>query len=108
MCDDFYDDFDDFDDEGPMDEEPFEDDPEPLDDPVESCSDSTGPGWEHIAFFGAMSETLNEERRIQRHLEKEDRKRDKTRTICRGGLRHCSMAAGGAVLSENFLKFLTI
>ena len=76
MCDDF---FDDFEGDGPMDmdNEPIEDGPEPLDDPVESFSDSAGPDWESIAFFGAMSETLDEERRIQRHLEQEERERDK-------------------------------
>ena len=76
MCDDF---FDDFEDEGPMDmdDEPIEDGPEPLDDPVESFSDPAGPGWESIAFFGALSETLDEERRIRRHLEQEERERDK-------------------------------
>ena len=77
MCDDFFDDFDDFEDDDPMGEEPFEDDPEPLDAPVESCSDPTGPDWECIAFFGAMSDTLDEERRIQRHIEQEERERDK-------------------------------
>lgn len=69
--------FDDFEDEGSMDEEPFEDDPEPLDDPVESCSDPAGPDCECMAIFGAMSETMDEERRIKRHLEQQERERDK-------------------------------
>ncbi len=77
MCDDFFDDFEDFEEDGPMDDEPFEDDPEPLEDPVESWSEDTGPTWEGIAFFGALSETLDEERRIQRHIEQEERERDK-------------------------------
>ena len=78
MCDDFFDDdFDDFEDDGPMDEVPLDEEPAPLDDPVESWSESSGPDWEDIAFFGAMSETLDEERRIQRHLEQEERERDK-------------------------------
>lgn len=51
MCDDFFDDFDDFEDDGPINDEPFENDPDPLDDPVESCSDQAGPDWEDIAFF---------------------------------------------------------
>ncbi|MCF8077747.1 MAG: hypothetical protein K9K88_00565 [Desulfobacterales bacterium] len=76
ICDDFFDDFDDFEDDGPMEDEPFEDDPEPLDDPIESFADPARPDWSCIAFFGAMSETLDEERWIQRHLEKDEQNKN--------------------------------
>ena len=85
---DFDDDFgDDFCDDGFMDEEPFEDsllDEEYCqDEPDEAPMTDTAGGldWQDIAFLGALSEEITEERKrraeLLREMEKDEDERDK-------------------------------
>ena len=76
MCD--FDDFGDgFEDDGFMEHEPFDeglprDDHLQDDNPIETEPDEPcGPDWEDIALFGSMSESIAEERRRRRQIERE-------------------------------------
>ncbi len=79
MCDDYFeDDFsDEFDDGDFMDNEPCDegipgDEPLQDDNLIEAQSDEPcGPDWEDIAFLGAMSEEIAEERRRRRQIKRE-------------------------------------
>lgn len=82
-----FDDFgDDFGDDGFMDEEPFEDSlagEDPFqEEPEGPVPDGPGGfGWEEVAFLGAMSEEIAEERKrraeLLREMEKDEEERDK-------------------------------
>jgi hypothetical protein len=83
MCGDFFDEYDDFDDSDFMDENYPYDLPDADEDPLHDelneeaeSIDRVGLDWEEIAFLGAMSEGIAEERQKRRQLLKNDRNRN--------------------------------
>ena len=63
-------------DDGFMDDEPFDDitsdQNETIDEAMETdADDCSGPGWEEIAFLGAMSEEIAEEKQRRERIRRE-------------------------------------
>ena len=68
MCD-FDDGFDGFEDDGFMDDDITSDQDEAIDEAEETDTDDcSGPGWEEIAFLGAMSEEIAEEKQRRERI----------------------------------------